>query len=283
MNVLILLVAVSVPDPDNAGWAGGAAEPRPKAAEAPKVVGPKAVDPFAKTPLSSRFRFATDPQDRDGEGGASSAPPSGLRPRRVLPDAEGNYSYTTSKGVAIERRVDENGNVQIDFPGGDPAKFSEPKDFASPTVYERAKARLQAASALAPTSLGGPAPAMAAPAPAQYAPAYAPPAPVQAAPASSWQPLASSPGYEAWGTVGPDGVWRYEPGSVRPMAGWAAQAQVQPVVSYSAPAMSYAPPAYYSAPASSPCGPYGCSVSGGPVGGFGPRGGLLGFGVLGRR
>jgi hypothetical protein len=256
MNVLILLVAVSVPDPDNAGWAGGAAEPRPKAAEAPKVVGPKAVDPFAKTPLSSRFRFATDPQDRDGEGGASSAPPSGLRPRRVLPDAEGNYSYTTSKGVAIERRVDENGNVQIDFPGGDPAKFSEP------TVYERAKARLQAASALAPTSLGGPAPAMAAPAPAQYAPAYAPPAPVQAAPASSWQPLASSPGYEAWGTVGPDGVWRYEPGSVRPMAGWAAQAQVQPVVSYSAPAMSYAPPAYYSAPASSPCGPYGCALPG---------------------
>jgi hypothetical protein len=196
---------------------------------------------------------------------------------KVPPDAEGKYTYTTSKGVAIERRVDENGNVQIDFPGGDPAKFSEP------TVYERAKARLQAASALAPTSLGGPAPAMAAPAPAQYAPAYAPPAPVQAAPASSWQPLASSPGYEAWGTVGPDGVWRYEPGSVRPMAGWAAQAQVQPVVSYSAPAMSYAPPAYYSAPASSPCGPYGCSVSGGPVGGFGPRGGLLGFGVLGRR
>jgi hypothetical protein len=283
MNVLILLVAVSVPDPDNAGWAGGPAELRPKAAETPKVVGPKAVDPFAKTPLSSRFRFATDPQDRDGEGDASPAPPSGLRPRRVLPDAEGNYSYTTSKGVVIERRVDENGNVQIDFPGGDPAKFSEP------TVYERAKERLKAVSALAPVTPAAPVaapvatpvapmpPASSLGGPAQYAPAYAPAVP---APLPTWQPLASSPGYEAYGTVGADGVWRYEPGSVRPMGGWAAQANVSmaPV----APAVSYAPPAYYSAPASA-CGPYGCNVSGGPVGGFGPRGGLLGFGVLGRR
>jgi hypothetical protein len=212
---------------------------------------------------------------------------------KVPPDAAGRYTYTTSKGVAIERRVDENGNVQIDFPGGDPAKFSEP------TVYERAKARLQAASALAPVTPAAPvAPAVAPmpPAsslggPAQYAPAYAPPVPVQAAPASSWQPLTSSPGYEAWGTVGADGVWRYEPGSVRPTGGgWGAQAQVQPAVSYSAPAMSYAPPAVSYAPpvysmggGASACGPYGCNVSGGPVGGFGPRGGLLGFGVLGRR
>jgi hypothetical protein len=184
------------------------------------------------------------------------APPSGLS------------VFTTSKGVALERRVDASGNVQIDFPGGDPAKFSEP------TVYERAKARLQAASALAPTSLGGPAPAMAAPAPAQYAPAYAPPVPAPA-PLSTWQPLAASPGYEAWGTVGADGIWRYEPGSVRPMGGWGAQANV-----LTAPAVSYAPPAVsYGASA---CGPYGCGVSGGPVGGFG-RSGLLGFGVLGRR
>jgi hypothetical protein len=172
--------------------------------------------------------------------------------------------------------VDENGNVQIDFAGGDPSKFSEP------TVYERAKARLQAASALTPvtavapamppaSSLGGPAYA---PAPAVQSSAYAPPAPLP-----TWQPLAASPGYEAYGTVGPDGIWRYESGSVRPMGGWAAQAQVQPAVA----AVNYAPPAYYSAPASA-CGPYGCSVSGGPVGGFGPRGGgVLGFGVFGRR
>jgi hypothetical protein len=211
------------------------------------------------------------------------APPSGLS------------VFTTSKGVALERRVDASGNVQIDFPGGDPAKFSEP------TVYERAKARLQAVSALAPVapvsapmaSVATPAvapmpPALSLGGPAQYAPAYAPPAP---APLPTWQPLAASPGYEAYGTVGADGVWRYEPSSVRPMGGWVAQAQVQPAVSYSAPAMSYAPPAvsyalpaYYSAPASSPCGPYGCNVSGGPVGGFGPRGGgVLGFGVFGRR
>jgi hypothetical protein len=182
--------------------------------------------------------------------------------------------FTTSKGVELQRRVDASGNVQIDFPGGDPAKFSEP------TVYERAKARLQAASALAPTSLGGPAPAMAAPAPAQYAPAYAPPAPT---PLPTWQPLAASPGYEAYGTVGPDGIWRYEPGSVRPMAGWAAQAQVQPAVNYAPPAVSYAPPVYSIGGGGSACGPYGCNVSGGPVGGFGSRGGLLGFGVLGRR
>jgi hypothetical protein len=202
---------------------------------------------------------------------------------KVPPDAAGRYTYTTSKGVAIERRVDENGNVQIDFPGGDPAKFSEP------TVYERAKARLQAASALAPVTPAAPvAPAVAPmpPAsslggPAQYAPATAAPAP---APLPTWQPLAASPGYEAWGTVGADGVWRYEPSSVRPMGGgWVVQAQVQSAVNYAPPAVSYSAPAYYSAPASSPCGPYGCNVSGGPVGGFGPRGGLLGFGVLGRR
>jgi hypothetical protein len=192
---------------------------------------------------------------------------------KVPPDAEGKYTYTTSKGVALERRVDASGNVQIDFPGGDPAKFSEP------TVYERAKARLQAASALA-SPLAAPVAAPVAPMPPMPpasslgGPAYAPPAPL-----STWQPLASSPGYEAWGTVGADGIWRYEPSSVRPMAGWAAQSASV----YAAPAVSYAPPAYYSAPMSSPCGPYGCNVSGGPVGGFGPRGGLLGFGVFGRR
>jgi hypothetical protein len=213
---------------------------------------------------------------------------------KVPPDAAGRYTYTTSKGVAIERRVDENGNVQIDFARGDP------KDFSSPTVYERAKARLQAASALAPaasvtpmasavhmppaSSLGGP--AQYAPA---YAPAYAPPVPVQAAPAPlpTWQPLAASPGYEAYGTVGADGIWRYEPGSVRPMGGgWVAPAQVQPAVNYAPPV--YAPPVSY-APSvgtfgASACGPYGCNVSGGPVGGFGFRGGgVLGFGVFGRR
>jgi hypothetical protein len=198
-------------------------------------------------------------------------------PRAAAPS--GLSIFTTSKGVALERRVDASGNVQIDFPGGDP------KDFASPTVYERAKARLQAVSALAPTSLGGPAPAMAAPAPAQYAPAYAPPVSVQSASASSWQPLTSSLGYEAWGTVGADGVWRYEPSSIRPMAGWAAQPAP---VNYSAPAVSYAPPVYSMGGGVSACGPYGCNVGGGPVGGFyggfGPRGGgVLGFGVFGRR
>jgi hypothetical protein len=219
----------------------------------------------------------------------AAAPPSGLS------------VFTTSKGVALERRVDPSGNVQIDFPGGDPAKFSEP------TVYERAKERLKAASALAPamapvapavpatapaSSLGGPAPAMG---PATQPPAYVSSAPAPApAPLPTWQPLAASPGYEAYGTVGPDGTWYYDPASVRPVAGWVAQVQPAPV-NYSAPAMSYAPPtvtyvppSYYAAPASSPCGPYGCSVSGGPVGGFygasGPRGGgVLGFGVFGRR
>jgi hypothetical protein len=172
---------------------------------------------------------------------------------KVPPDAEGKYTYTTSKGVALERRVDASGNVQIDFPGGDPAKFSEP------TVYERAKARLQAASALAPTSVAPVAapvapmpPASSLGGPAQYAPATAAPAP---APLPTWQPLASSPGYEAWGTVGADGVWRYEPGSVRPMGGWAAQANVPaaPAVNYAPPVMSYG---------ASACGPYGCGVPG---------------------
>jgi hypothetical protein len=201
------------------------------------------------------------------EGERPSAAPA---PRAAAPS--GLSVFTTSKGVVLERRVDASGNVQIDFPGGDPAKFSEP------TVYERAKARLQAASALAPTSLGGPAqyaPAYA-PAvqpPAQYAPAYAPAMTPAPAPLPTWQPLAASPGYEAYGTVGADGVWRYEPGSVRPTGGWVAQAQVQPAVSYALPAVSYG---------ASACGPYGCSVSGGPVGGFG-RGGVLGFGVFGRR
>jgi hypothetical protein len=196
---------------------------------------------------------------------------------KVPPDAEGKYTYTTSKGVALERRVDASGNVQIDFPGGDPAKFSEP------TVYERAKARLQAASALA-SPLAAPVAAPVAPMPPMPpasslgGPAYAPPAPL-----STWQPLASSPGYEAWGTVGADGIWRYEPGSVRPMGGWAVQGQVQPAVSYAPPAVSYAPPVYSMGGGTSACGPYGCGVSGGPVGGFGPRGGLFGFGVLGRR
>jgi hypothetical protein len=195
--------------------------------------------------------------------------------------------FTTSKGVALERRVDPSGNVQIDFPGGDP------KDFASPTVYERAKARLQAASALAPaTPVAVPAPVAPAVAPVAqppaYVPAYAPPVPVQSAPLPTWQPLSASPGYEAYGSVGPDGTWYYDPATVRPIGGgWAAQVQPAPV-NYSAPAVSYAAPAYYTAPASSPCGPYGCSVSGGPVGGFygasGPRGGgVLGFGVFGRR
>jgi hypothetical protein len=207
---------------------------------------------------------------------------------KVPPDAEGKYTYTTSKGVALERRVDASGNVQIDFPGGDPAKFSEP------TVYERAKARLQAASALAPVapvasatsamaSVAPMPPASSLGGPAQYAPAYAPAMTPAPAPLPTWQPLASSPGYEAWGTVGPDGIWRYEPGSVRPMGGWAVQGQVQPAVSYAPPAVSYAPPVYSMGGGTSACGPYGCGVSGGPVGGFGPRGGLFGFGVLGRR
>jgi hypothetical protein len=188
---------------------------------------------------------------------------------KVPPDAAGRYTYTTSKGVAIERRVDASGNVQIDFPGGDP------KDFSSPTVYERAKARLQAASTLAPvapavTSAVAPAmpPASSLGGPAQYAPAYAPAMTPAPAPLPTWQPLSASPGYEAYGTVGPDGIWRYEPSSVRPMAGWAAQAQVQPAVNYAPPAVSYAPQAYYAAPASA-CGPYGCNVNGGRPGLFG--------------
>jgi hypothetical protein len=196
------------------------------------------------------------------EGERPSAAPA---PRAAAPS--GLSVFTTSKGVVLERRVDASGNVQIDFPGGDPAKFSEP------TVYERAKARLQAASALAPVASVTPAVAPMPPTsslggPAQYAPAYAPPVPVQAAPASSWQPLASSPGYEAYGTVGADGVWRYEPATVRPLGGgWGAQAQaqVQPAVTavnYAPPAVSYVPPAYYAAPVSSPCGPYGCPLPG---------------------
>jgi hypothetical protein len=195
-------------------------------------------------------------------------------PRAAAPS--GLSVFTTSKGVELQRRVDSSSNVQIDFPGGDPSKFSEP------TVYERAKERLKAASALAPammaapvapvapiasaSSLGGSAPAMgSAPAtqPPAYAPAYAPPAP-----ASSWQPLASSPGYEAFGSVGPDGTWYYDPATVRPVAGWVAQAQPAPVnysapaVSYAPPTVSYAPPVNYSAPVSSPCGPYGCALPG---------------------
>jgi hypothetical protein len=184
-------------------------------------------------------------------------------PRAAAPS--GLSVFTTSKGVALERRVDASGNVQIDFPGGDPAKFSEP------TVYERAKARLQAASALAPVapavapmaSEAAPAPAPVAPAsslggPVQNAPAYVPPVPAPA-PLPTWQPLAASPGYEAYGTVGPDGIWRYEPGSVRPMGGWAAQPAP---VNYSAPAVFYAAPVYSMGGGASACGPYGCSVSG---------------------
>jgi hypothetical protein len=222
-------------------------------------------------------------------------------PRAATPS--GLSVFTTSKGVVLERRVDASGNVQIDFPGGDP------KDFSSPTVYERAKERLKAASALAPatpmapvavpasvapvapaSSLGGPAPVTAVQPPAYAPPAYAPPAP---APLPTWQALAASPGYEAFGSVGPDGTWYYDPASVRPVGGgWVAQAQPAPVnysapvVSYAPPAVSYAAPSYYAAPASSACGPYGCSVSGGPVGGFYGgfgRGGVLGFGVFGRR
>jgi hypothetical protein len=193
------------------------------------------------------------------EGERPSAAPAPA-PRAAAPS--GLSVFTTSKGVALERRVDASGNVQIDFPGGDP------KDFSSPTVYERAKARLQAASALAPATMAASVapvasvapmpPASSLGGPAQYAPATAAPAP---APLPTWQPLASSPGYEAYGTVGADGIWRYEPATVRPMAGWAAQAQVQPAV-------NYAPPTYYSAPASA-CGPYGCNVSGGRPGLFG--------------
>jgi hypothetical protein len=275
----IVMFALAILASDNRGLMGGDEDESTKTAPA-SASAPVPSVRFAKTPLGWKYR-SFDVEDATGTAGreeqatppSSPAPSSGLRPRRVLPDAEGNYSYTTSKGVAIERRVDENGNVQIDFAGGDP------KDFSSPTVYERAKARLQAASALAPVaapvtpaapaaSLGGP------------APAYAPPAPT---PLPTWQPLAASPGYEAYGTVGPDGIWRYEPGSVRPMAGWAAQAQVQPAVNYAPPAVSYAPPVYSIGGGGSACGPYGCNVSGGPVGGFGSRGGLLGFGVLGRR
>jgi hypothetical protein len=220
----------------------------------------------------------------EGERPSVAPAPVPVASRAAAPS--GLSVFTTSKGVALERRVDASGNVQIDFAGGDPSKFSEP------TVYERAKARLQAASALAPAPVVTPVATPMAPvtpmpsASSLGGPAYAPPAPLP-----TWQPLAASPGYEAFGTVGPDGVWRYEMSSVRPMGGgWGAQGQVQPAVNYAPPAttyappaVSYVPPAYYAAPALSPCGPYGCNVSGGPVGGFGPRGGLLGFGVLGRR
>jgi hypothetical protein len=238
-------------------WTYDSAEP--SASPVVKVPAPSSAPaaPFTSRDLPKSWKKAIYQEPDEVTTPPAPAPSSGLS------------VFTTSKGVEVQRRVDSQGNVQIDFPGGDP------KDFASPTVYERAKERLQAASALAPatlatpvavpasvapvapatpmppaSSLGGPAPASAA-----QPPAYAPPVPVQAA--SSWQPLSASPGYEAYGTVGPDGVWRYDPATVRPMAGWAAQGQVQPAV-------SYAPPAYYSAPASSPCGPYGCSIGGGP-------------------
>jgi hypothetical protein len=227
-------------------WTYDSAEPSAAKAPAPSSA-PAEPSPFTSRDLPKSWRKAIyqEPDEVTPPPVPAPAPPAGLS------------VFTTSKGVEVQRRVDASGNVQIDFPGGDPAKFSEP------TVYERAKERLKAASALAPvtpaapaSSLGGPAqyaPAAAVQPPAQYAPAYAPPAPASA---SFWQPLAASPGYEAWGTVGADGVWRYEPGSVRPMGGgWAAQAQVQPAV-------NYAPPVYPMGGGASACGPYGCSVSG---------------------